>query len=82
MAAFVTPVILQYREDYPAVWGLGILPVYMADARMASHGHWLSDVLAGAGVGFVAGKLAAGRETPLVLSFTKDGAVIGLKHRF
>lgn len=82
MAAFVTPVILQYREDYPAVWALGILPVYMGDARMAAEGHWLSDVLVGGAVGVITGRLAAGRDTPLVLSFTKDGTFFGLKHRF
>jgi undecaprenyl-diphosphatase len=82
MAAFVTPVILEYRDEYPAVWGLSVLPIYMANARMASLAHWTSDVIAGAAVGTVAGKLAFGRETPLVLGLTKDGTFIGYKHRF
>ena len=82
MAAFVTPVILEYRDEYPAVWGLSILPVYMAEARMASLGHWTSDVLVGAGVGIVAGKLAFTREIPVVLSLTKDGTFVGYKHRW
>jgi undecaprenyl-diphosphatase len=82
MAAFVTPVILEYRDDNPAIWGLAILPVYMAEARMASLGHWTSDVLVGAAVGTVAGRLAFTRETPIVLSLTKDGTFVGYKHRF
>ena len=82
MSAFVTPVILEYREEYPAVWGLSVLPVYMAEARMASLAHWTSDVLAGAAVGYVAGRFAVGRESPLVLGLTKDGAFAGFKRRF
>jgi undecaprenyl-diphosphatase len=82
MAAFVTPVILEYRDEYPAVWGLSVLPIYMANARMASLAHWTSDVIAGAAVGTVAGSMSFSRETPLVLSLTKDGTFIGFKHRF
>ena len=82
MAAFVTPIILDNRDEYPAVWGLTLLPVYMADARMAARGHWTSDVLAGAGVGFAAGWFAAKRESPLILGLTKDGAFMGIKRRF
>jgi undecaprenyl-diphosphatase len=82
MAAFVTPIILNNRDEYPAVWGLTLLPLYMADARMASRGHWTSDVLAGAGVGFAAGAFAARRESPLILGLTKDGAFMGIKRRF
>ena len=82
MAAFVTPVIIEYQEEHPAVWALSALPVYMGVARMASQAHWLSDVLAGAAVGVVAGTLAARRESPLLLELTKDGVFVGVKHRF
>jgi len=30
MAAFVTPVIMDYGERHPAVWSWVLLPVYMA----------------------------------------------------
>jgi len=82
MAAFVTPIIIDYREEAPAVWALAVLPVYMGKARMASQAHWLSDVLAGAAVGVAAGCVATERDTPLLLELTKDGAFIGIKHRF
>jgi membrane-associated phospholipid phosphatase len=82
MAAFVTPIILNYRDEYPAVWGLTLLPIYMADARMASRGHWTSDVLAGAAVGAAAGWYATKRDSPAILGFTTDGAFMGIKRRF
>ncbi|MEZ5728177.1 MAG: phosphatase PAP2 family protein [Burkholderiaceae bacterium] len=82
MTAFITPIILEHRGDVPAVWGLVALPVYMAKARMASNGHWLSDVLAGAAVGAVSGYLASEREFPLVLRWTGGGAFVGLRYRF
>jgi undecaprenyl-diphosphatase len=82
MAAFVTPIILNYRDEYPAVWGLTLLPLYMAEARMGSQAHWTSDVLAGAAVGAAAGWFATKRDSPLILGFTKDGAFLGIKRRF
>lgn len=82
MAAFVTPIILNYRDEYPAVWGLTLLPLYMADARMGSQAHWTSDVLAGAAVGVAAGWFATKRQSPLILGLTKDGAFVGLRRRF
>lgn len=82
MAAFVTPWIIEYHEDVPAVWALAALPLYMGRARMSSQGHWLSDVLAGAAVGVTAGYLAERRETPLLLTLTGDGVFIGFKHKF
>ena len=82
MAAFVTPIIIEYQQEHPAVWALSALPIYMGRARMASQAHWLSDVLAGAAVGVAAGTLAARRNSPLLLELTQDGVFIGLKHRF
>ena len=82
MAAFATPFIMSYREEYPAVWALGLLPAYMARARMMSQAHWPTDVLAGAAIGVAYGMYATGRETPLVLSVTGRSVFIGLRHRF
>jgi membrane-associated phospholipid phosphatase len=82
MAAFVTPIIIDHREDSPAVWALATLPLYMAKARMASQGHWFSDVLVGAGVGVAGGVFAARRDSPWLLVPTGDGVFVGLRHRF
>jgi undecaprenyl-diphosphatase len=82
MAAFVTPFIREYHHDYPAAWALAVLPAYMADARMASQGHWLTDVLAGAAIGTAAGLYATHRDVPLVLSVTRHGGFVGLRKQF
>jgi undecaprenyl-diphosphatase len=82
MAAFVTPIIMEYREEHPVVWALSVLPIYMGEARMGSQAHWLSDVLAGAAVGVLAGTYAARRDSPLLLELTADGVFVGFKHRF
>ncbi|MBC5763202.1 phosphatase PAP2 family protein [Ramlibacter albus] len=82
MAAFTTPFIIAYKDEKPAVWALAALPVYMAKARMASQGHWLSDVLAGGAIGAGVGYLAARRDVPLVLAVTGRTAFVGLRYRF
>lgn len=82
MAAFVTPYIIEHQGENPWVWVLMAFPVYMGRARMASEGHWLSDVLVGAGVGVAAGYYAQGRDKPLVLSVSHDGVFVGIHHRY
>jgi PAP2 superfamily len=82
MAAVVTPYIIENHERSPAMWGWVALPVYMATARMASQGHWASDVLAGAAVGVVNGYFATRRETPWVIALTGRSAYVGLKYQF
>ncbi len=82
MAAFVTPLILHNYENSPAVWALALLPLYMGKARMASQGHWLSDVLAGSAIGAATGTYASGREQPFVLGWTKTGGFVGLRKIF
>lgn len=90
MAAFVTPLIIAGQAKADAdpdggvspAWALVALPVYMARARVAAHGHWLSDVLTGGAVGAGMGYLATQRETPLILLPTGDGIFVGLHYRF
>ncbi len=82
MAAFVTPIIVEYQQEHPAVWALSALPLYMGKARMGSQAHWLSDVVAGAAVGVGVGVYAARRDSPLLLELTSDGVFVGLKRRF
>ena len=82
MAAFVTPIIVERRQETPAVWALAALPVYMGRARMSSQAHWLSDVVAGAAVGATAGYLSAGRDSPLLLAPISGGVFVGIRSRF
>lgn len=82
MAAFVTPMIIEHQHDTPQIWAMALLPVYMGRARMASQGHWLSDVLVGGTVGALGGWAAERRQTPLVLAVVPGGAFVGWKQRF
>lgn len=74
MASVVTPFILEYRQDHPAVYALALLPAYDAVARVKTHGHWQSDVLAGAALGVAFGVYAHHRKQPIFLGFTPDGS--------
>lgn len=83
MASVITPFILEYRDDHPAVYALALLPAYDAIARVKVHGHWQSDVLVGAAVGVAFGIYAHHRKTPLFLGVTPDsGLMIGYSTKF
>ena len=83
LSAIVTPFIAEYRHDQPAVWLLAALPAYDAIARVKTHGHWQSDVLAGAGVGVALGVYAHGRKSPFIAEYLPGGgAMVGYKAKF
>jgi undecaprenyl-diphosphatase len=83
VSAIVTPVLLEYRHDHPAVYALELLPLYDAIARVKVHGHWQSDVLAGYALGSAAGYFMGRRtRTPVVLSVMPHGVYVGLKRSF
>ena len=46
-ASIVTPYILEYGRDYPAVYLLSIIPLYVGIGRVKAQAHWQSDVVAG-----------------------------------
>ena len=83
VSAIVTPLVLEYRHDHPAVYALELLPLYDAIARVKVHDHWQSDVLAGYALGTAAGYFMAHRmRTPLVLSVMPHSIYVGLKKSF
>jgi undecaprenyl-diphosphatase len=82
VASAVTPYILAYHEEQPAVWALAALPVYMGYARMTSQAHWLTDVLAGAAVGVALGYWASRRDQPLILVVSGKGGFVGWRTKF
>src|SRR4249919_315434 len=83
VSSIVTPFILEYGHDHPAVYLLSVLPVYDAIARVKVHGHWQSDVLVGAGVGIAWGVYAQRRHSPLILGLLPDGGVmLGYQKQF
>lgn len=82
IAGAVTPFIAAYGRDHPAVYALELLPLYDAIARVKTHGHWQTDVLAGWALGTGAGIWAARRKSPLILSVLPHGFEVGFIHRF
>lgn len=82
MSAAVTPFIVNYGSDHPAVYALALLPAYDAMARMKVHGHWQSDVLAGAAIGVGVGIWSTRRASPLVLGWLPGGFQVGYIHHF
>jgi membrane-associated phospholipid phosphatase len=82
IAGAVTPFVVEYGRDHPAVYALELLPLYDSIARVKVHGHWQSDVLVGWGIGTAAGIWAAHRESPLILGWLPGGFEVGFVHRF
>jgi len=83
ISAIVTPVELEYGPEHPSVYALELLPVYDAIARVKTHGHWQSDVLAGLALGTAGGYFMHRRtQTPFVLNVMPHAIYVGLKKSF
>jgi undecaprenyl-diphosphatase len=82
ITGIVTPYVLEYGHDYPAVWALELLPAYDGIARMKSRGHWQTDVLAAFAIGTGSGYLAHSRDNPLILGLLPGGFSLGFRKQF
>lgn len=82
VTSLVTPYVLEYGREAPAVYALEILPLYDAIARMKVRGHWQTDVIAGFGLGFAGGYYVRRLKSPLILSVMPRGIQIGLRRQF
>ncbi|MHB8254150.1 MAG: phosphatase PAP2 family protein [Acidiferrobacter sp.] len=82
ITALVTPLILTYQRRDPEVWALAALPAFDMVARVRAHGHWQTDVVAGAIVGALSGYYAHQRHSPLILSLLPQGLYVGLQADF
>jgi undecaprenyl-diphosphatase len=78
----VTPFVLEYGKDHPAIYALEALPLYDAVARMKVQGHWQTDVLAGFLIGTGMGYYAHQRESPLTIQLIPGGWRVGLRAKF
>jgi len=81
-ASVVTPFIAEYHKQHPWVWALEALPAYDALARMKTHGHWQTDVLAAWAIGTAWGLYAHLEPKPLFLSIMPHGIMVGIHVHF
>jgi membrane-associated phospholipid phosphatase len=81
-SSLVTPFVLEYGRDHPAVYALELLPIYDGIARMKTWGHWQTDVLAGFALGTAAGYFLHRPGMPIILSVLPNGFAIGFKKEF
>jgi membrane-associated phospholipid phosphatase len=79
-AALVTPLIMEYGREQPAVWLLAALPAYQMVSRVKTRDHWQSDVVAGAALGVAAGYLEHQRG-PWSVQLLPGGVFVGYKGR-
>lgn len=78
----VTPFLLEYGGDYPAVYALELLPLYDAAARVKVRAHWQSDVLASFLIGTAIGAYTHSRVSSLSVGVLPRGVTIGWKKSF
>jgi undecaprenyl-diphosphatase len=78
----VTPFVLEYGAEHPAVWALELPPVYDAIARVRSQAHWQTDVLASLAIGTAIGYGAHSRPTSLTVGVLPRGITIAWKRSF
>ncbi|MDB5823110.1 MAG: hypothetical protein JWR21_1814 [Herminiimonas sp.] len=81
ISSAVTPFVLEYGPERPAVYALELLPLYDSIARMKSRGHWQSDVLAGWALGTAAGYYAHSRDQPFTVMVLPQGLSVGWHNR-
>ncbi len=81
-SSVVTPFVLEYGRDSPAVYLLELVPAYDAVARMKSQAHWQTDVLAAFALGTATGWYAHSRDLPFTLSVLPHGFMVGIRRQF
>lgn len=81
-AALVTPYMIEYGPDQPAVYALGLLPLYVGAGRIKNHAHWQSDVATGWALGGASGWFTHSLEVPITMQLLPHGAALGLKTQF
>jgi hypothetical protein len=78
----ITPFVLEYGAEHPAVWALELLPVYDGIARVKSRAHWQTDVLASYAIGTAIGAYMHSRPTSISVGLLPRGITVGWKTSF
>jgi len=81
-SSLVTPFVIEYGKDHPAIYALELLPICDAIARMKTRGHWQSDVLAGYASGTASGYFLHRSGSPIFFGFMPRGIQVGFKRDF
>ncbi|MES2258305.1 MAG: phosphatase PAP2 family protein [Pseudomonadota bacterium] len=82
VAAVITPFVLEYGHDHPAIYALELLPLYDGIARMKVRGHWQTDVLAGWALGTATGYYAHSRQQSFTVALLPRGVSVGWRKQF
>jgi undecaprenyl-diphosphatase len=80
-AAVVTPLLIEYGDDHPAVWLLAALPAYEMVSRVETRSHWQTDALAGLALGVAIGYVEH-RHGPWTLRAIPGGVYVGFRKAF
>jgi acid phosphatase family membrane protein YuiD len=83
VSSIVTPFVLEYGHDHPAVYALELLPVYDAIARVKAQAHWQTDVLAGFALGTgTAWLIHRSPNSPFILKVMPHAIYVGIGKSF
>ena len=83
VSSIVTPFVLEYGQQYPAVYALELLPVYDGIARMKQQAHWQTDVLAGFALGAGSAWLVhRSPNSPFILKIMPHAIYVGIGKQF
>ena len=82
VTSVITPFVLEYGADHPAVYALELLPLYDSVARVKTWGHWQTDVIAGFALASTVGYFMHEREMPLSLGVLPHGFQVGFSKRW
>lgn len=83
MSSIVTPFVLEYAHQYPAVYALELLPVYDAIGCMKQQAHWQTDVIAGYALGAgTAWLIHRSPNSPFILKVMPRSIYVGIGKRF
>jgi acid phosphatase family membrane protein YuiD len=83
VSSIVTPFMLEYGHDHPAVYALELLPIYDGIARVKVQAHWQTDVLAGWALGTgTAWLIHRSPNSPFILEVMPHGIYVGISKRF
>ena len=83
VSSIVTPFVLEYAHEHPAVYALELLPLYDAIGRMKQQAHWQTDVIAGYALGAgTAWLIHRSPNSPFILKIMPHSIYIGIGKRF